>query len=279
MTTHWHTCVCQDASAARIADVLSYATPENAGPISPIDRFYKLSRDILKAAHPDLLKAHPTVGPLFLVGLISATENYFRDVLARVIRICPIAQTESSDEMIRLGSVVWHGGIEVERGAFEHIAFTAAKNISTTCQKFLGYQLKSKGGAMVMLDEFEKVCELRHAIVHSGTLMTGKNALRLDIAKQATPLRVQVDYAKLQECGAICTSLAVAVNIELFQELAKRWATSWRDKPSWDPAHADARFKEIWDIFYSETDASEGQISHPMSMDDCKTKALAEHSP
>jgi hypothetical protein len=279
MTTHWHSCVCQDASAARIVDVLSYAVPDAASSVSPIDRFYILSRDILKAAHPDLLKAHPTTGPLFLVGLISATENYFRDVLARVIRVCPIAQMESSDEMIRLGSVVWHGGIEVERGAFEHIAFTAAKNIFTTCLKFLGYQLKAKGGAMVMLEEFEKVCELRHAIVHSGTLMTGKNALRLDIARQATPLRVQVDYAKLQECGAICNSLVVAVNIELFQELAKRWATSWRDKPSWVPANEEKRFKEVWDIFHSETDATEGQISKPLSMDDCRKAVLTEFVP
>ncbi len=58
---------------------------------SPIDAFYATTQDILNVANPDFLQQHPSMGTLLLVGLISASENYFRDLFARIIRICPIA--------------------------------------------------------------------------------------------------------------------------------------------------------------------------------------------
>jgi hypothetical protein len=88
---------------------------------------------------------------------VSTTENYFRDLFTRVIRLCPVAKAASADQTVKLGSVVWHGGQDAERGAFEHISFAGAENLITTSKKFLGYSLKRTQ----LVEEFDKVCELR----------------------------------------------------------------------------------------------------------------------
>jgi len=278
MSRDWRKSINQTSATFRLANVSTYVAPDSAAsPLpSPIDRFYESTRELLRAAHPDLIRDHPAMGALFLVGLVSATENYFRDIFARVIKICPVAQSESADESIHLGSVVWHGGLDAERGAFEHMSFAAAKNVRNTALKFLGYKIKQHGDTNAVLEEFDKVCELRHGVVHSGAILAGKNAIKLGVSRANATLKIQLGFAQVQECGAICTTLVVAFNSELFEEMAARWAKQWRGTPSWDPAYEKERFRSIWDNFYSAIDQRTGQIPVSLSMEQCMHAAFAE---
>ncbi len=277
MNNYWREAVNQSILSAKIDDITQYVTPASSSRIqSPIDAFYMATQEVLKVVRPKFLHEYPSMGPLLLVGLVSSSENYFRDLLTRIIRICPIAQAASSEQTIKLGSVIWHREGQVERGAFEDISFANAENIRSTCRKFLKYELKKNDIITELFQEFEKVCELRHGIVHSNSLMASKNAIKLQITATAHALKITVGYEQLQECGLICTMLVAGFNTEMFEEMAKRWAIDWPKLPSWNPAQADALFEQIWTTFYSKVDEQNSSILSPLTMLQCKDRIKRE---
>jgi len=266
----WQQSVNQAVGVSRLGDIKDFV---RHGPSigSPIDTFYSASREILMVGTPAFLRAHPPMGPLLLVGLVSATENYFRDIFARIIQVCPVAKEYSAKQTINFGSVIWHGSRDMERGAFEHISFANSDTIIKSANNFLGFQIKATGA----LDEFAKVCELRHGIVHAGAVVSGKNAVRLHIASSGRTLHINIDFAQLQECGDVCNTLVASVNTELFVELARRWAQSWPKLASWDPTRKHQLFKRIWQAFYSSIDNANHSIPDNLSMLKCKNRVAA----
>ena len=270
----WRRSINQAVGVARIADIGNYVRSEVPASESPIDNFYKISQDLITVGDPPFLLAHPTIASLLIVGIVSATENYFRDVFGRIIKICPIAKSASSEQSINLGSVMWHGGLDIERSAFEHISFADVNNITKTCKNYINYQI-SKAATML---EFEKVCQLRHGIVHSGAIMAGKNAIRLQIPTANGKLKINIGYPQLQECSNICTTLVASVNTELFIEMAKRWAIEWPKIPSWEPSKRHFYFKAIWNTFYSVRDATNGTIPVAISLIKCRNLILSEYT-
>lgn len=269
MSQSWTKSVNQPPVSVRIDDITQYVISIDWAEEAPIDIFYKTTRDIIQVAQPAFLAGHPSMGSLFLVGVVSATENYFRDIFSRIIHICPKAKKKSANQSINLGSVIWHSGINVERGAFEHKSFACAKTIRTTCTDFLDYPLKQNGLAASILNEYENVCELRHGIVHSNSILAGKNALKLLI--KPTPLKVakiQIDYPQIQECTLICTTLVTSFNLELFEEMGKRWAVEWHT--SYSNKELNSLFNKLWNIFYSQIDASSGTIVKSLTPAKCK---------
>jgi hypothetical protein len=278
MNGHWREAVNQTVSTAKIDDITQYVIPSSSPVQAPIDDFYTTMQEILTVATPEFLEAHLKMGPLLLTGMVSSTENYFRDLLARIIRVCPIAQAASSDQVIKLGSVIWHREGQIERGAFEHISFADADSIRSTCRKFLKYEIKKTGTTTNLLQEFDKICELRHGIVHSNSFLAGKNAIKLQIPPPATtqPLKIVVGYEQLQECGLICTMLVASFNTEMFEEMAKRWAVDWPKKTSWEPNKANALFKQIWLSFHSQIDEQNNSLSTPLTMRQCRNRITQE---
>jgi len=277
MNDKWRESVNQTINTAKINDINQYVVPSSLIE-SPIDVFYATTQDILNVAKPYFLEQHSSMGTLLLVGLISASENYFRDLFARIIRICPIAQAASSEQAINLGSVIWHREGQVERGAFENISFADVGKIISTCRKFLKYELKKRGITNELLQEFGKICELRHGIVHSNSFLAGKNAIKLEIPNNAPNqvLKITIGYEQIQECSLISTMLIASFNTEMFEEMAKRWAVDWPKLPSWNPATADALFEKIWKIFYSEVDKQNGSISTSFTMQQCRNRIKEE---
>ncbi|MDM8561151.1 hypothetical protein [Candidatus Parabeggiatoa sp. HSG14] len=281
MSDNWRKAINQTINTAKIDDINQYVAPSSSPLVdSPIDAFYATTQDILNVAKPDFLHQYPSMGTLLLVGLISSTENYFRDLFARIIRICPIAQAASSDQAIKLGSVIWHREGQVERGAFEHISFADADSIKSTCRKFLKYELKKNGITSELLQEFGKICELRHGIVHSDSFLVGKNAIKLEIPNNAPnqALKITVGYEQFQECSLISTMLIASFNTEMFEEMTKRWAVDWPKLDSWNPATADALFEQIWKYFYSKADEKNGSISISLTMEQCRNKIKEQFS-
>ena len=281
MNENWREAINQSINTeklAKIDDINQYVVSSSSVIDSSIDAFYATTQDISNVAKQDFLQQHPSMGTLLLVGLISASENYFRDLFARIIRICPIAQAASSEQTINLDSVIWHREGLVERGAFEHISFADADKIKSTCRKFLKYELKKRGITNELLQEFGKICELRHGIVHSNSLLAGKNAIKLEIPNNAPNqvLKITIGYEQLQECRLISTMLIASFNTEMFEEMAKRWAVDWPQLPSWNSETADVLFEKIWKSFYSKVDKQNSSISTQLTMLQCKNRVKRE---
>lgn len=269
----WRGVANQPVGAARVADIRTYVAPDATTSPSPIDSFYDASQSIVRLGTPAAIGANTSLGPLLLVGLVSSTENYFRDIFAQVIRLCPTAQAAAADENVKLGSVVWHGSEDAIRAAFEHLSFADSDKLIASSKKYLNFQLH-KGG---VVSEFEKVCELRHGIVHSSGILAGKNAIVLHVPATTARLRINVGFAELQECANVCTTLVAAVNQGGFEELCRRWAVVWPKLPTWIPARRNELFRAIWRIFFSERDDANGSIPLRLTMTRCKNAVLREY--
>ena len=138
------------------------------------------------------------------------------------------------------------------RGALEAFSLASSANVKKTLFDFLGYQVRKSDRVFGVLDEFDKVCELRHCAVHSGAIVPGKNAVKLGIAPIAGTPTLAIGFSQVQECAAVCTSLAVSLNLDLFGAIAERWATTWRNQRSWTAKTEHEHFKELWNAFYSD---------------------------
>jgi hypothetical protein len=239
---------------------------------SPIDNFYATTSEINTKCTPAFVSANgPTISGLMLVGLISATENYFRDVLGNILSICPISQNKSSEQKIQLGSLLWSEGSALNKAAFEFMAFSNSRNVTETFNNFLNYNISQHGSWKSWLTEYDKLCELRHAIVHSDHIIAGKNAIKLALQKNKKPLRIKIDYANLQNASLVCTSMIQAANNELFEMLIKRWAENWRQIGVSQSHTSDKMLLAIRNIFLSRRDRDNKQ-----SLTDCPTTFLSQ---
>lgn len=171
---------------------------------------------------------------------------------------------------MKMGSVFWHLGGVLELAAFEHLSFAGADEIKKACQNFLKFHVGDSSPLAPPLSEFDKLCELRHSIVHANGYIAGKNAIALSLPPANGRLAVSISYPQIQEAALICMSLVTSLNTELFAEVAKRWAIEWRAMPDWIPANEELLFAELFALFHSVADARLGSIPNPLTVDQCR---------
>ncbi len=275
MTTNWRNSISQSVGAERIGDLNNYVSVSVYGDMSPIDQFYGEIQKIINLFPHDMWGQNSWVGSLASIAIISSVENYFRLTFSQVIKICADSQKKAAGNNINLGSVIWHPSNEIERGAFENISLASSETIYNTAKKFLGIDLKSNG-LNTILEEFDKICELRHGIVHSAYVVAGKNGIKLKLQSTNNVTKIDIGFAQFQEIMSVCNALVVDSNKIFFEELVRRWATSWRNTPSWDSAKSNLKFKEIWMIFFSLRDKQNGTIPEDMTWVKCRNKVMRE---
>lgn len=271
----WKDSISQVVGTERINDINQYISTCSADDVSPIDQFYAEAQSILSLFPQEAWEGNGWVGPLSSIAVVSNVENYFRQVFSKILKVCVDSQKTSASNNINLGSVIWHSTNEIERGAFEHISLASSENINNTAKKFVGVDLKSKG-LKAILEEFDKVCELRHGIVHSGRVLAGKNGIKLKLPASNDITQIDIGFAEFQELMSVCNALVVSSNKIFFSEIVTRWATSWRNTASWDNKTASAKFKIIWKIFYSNKDGQNGTIPKKLTWIKCRNQVIQE---
>jgi len=243
-------------------DANTLVTPVTVeGKVSAIDKFYASTHQTLTQITPAFLQTYGNeLAGLLFVGLISSTEDYFRNILGFILSVCPKARAHAADEKVQLGSLLWAKDYLQNRSAFEFMAFSSADNIRKALANFAFHQVRKTGALEGMLKEYDQLCELRHAVVHSGHLVAGKNAIKLSLRNSGQPLKVALNYATLQSTGTVCTALVQAANKELFEALVARWAEDWRQLASWDATQETKLFRKIRSGFLSKRDFDNGAI-------------------
>lgn len=271
----WRNSISQHVGSERITDIYNYVSTQCVSDKSPIDEFYNETKNILTLFPYDAWVGHSWTGSLASIAVISSVENYYRQIFSSILKICIDSKKSAAKNNVNLGSVIWHPLNEVERGAFEHISLASAENINTTSKKYIGVDLKQHG-LEIILEEFDKVCELRHGIVHSGNVVSGKNGIKLQLQSNDYITKVDIGFDQFQKIMSVCNALVVDSNRIFFEELAKRWATSWRDTPSWEASEEGTKFKSIWQTFFSKRDHENGTISENMTWVKCKNQVARE---
>lgn len=275
MAINWWECLCRSPTNVKIGDIRTYSEQRNLQTSAPIDLFFNRIEALIKLGTPELLNESADIGAFYLVGLISYTENYFREIFARLLEICPISQEKSSMRDIKLGSVIWFKTGRVERGAFEGHSFASAENLIATVQKFFDHKITEKNDCYALLQEFDKLCELRHGVVHSAGIMSGKNALKLQLPRTDNDTVVILDFLRFQEAAQICMALVTTFNTEIFKLMGLRWRDEWPKKlPAWTSTIGSRLFTKLWRLFYSIHDKDIGLIILNLTKEQCKKEIM-----
>lgn len=270
----WRDSINQVIGSARIADITTFSQTVGSLTDNPIDRFYSHSRTLNAIGNLTSLSSHPELGALLFLGHISATENYLREIFAFVLRSCGIAKRAATDNGVKWGSVLWHRTGVLEMAAFEHLSFAGETEIKKACRTFLGFPISDASPLATPLSEFDRLCELRHSVVHSNGYIAGKNAIALSLPPVAGLLKVRIDYPQLQEAAWICTSLVTSFNTELFALMAERWARDWRRLADWDLTREIHLFADIFTQFRSSIDQGSNNIPDPLPLDQCRDEVM-----
>jgi len=264
MMADWKTSVSAIVPTVTINDIADYVKDEHL-PGSPIDSFYRGRDALLNGINPTYAEQHESIPPLILVGIISLTENFFREIMAEIISVCPKAKEKSAGKTLNLATI-WFGYGKLEKGAFENISFADIENIKKNLKQLLGFSIDSSSQVSAPLGEFAKLCELRHAIVHSGSLLAGKNAIKLSLPSSRYPAKIKFGYPEIQEAAEVCTALVCTINIELFKHISQRWLKEWPHTAAYANEDFHKLFKKVWAIFYSDLDSTRNLISSPLTM-------------
>ncbi len=271
----WRNSINQPSGVERITNLNNYVSRISIPEESPIDQFYKETRDIISFATPQNINTSSTLGALSSVGVVSCCENYFRQIFSAILGVCSDAQKVAALQTVNMGSVIWHPNSEIARGAFEHTSLAGSENIYKTSEKYLGIKLKSLG-LDAIFKEFDKVCEFRHGIVHSNRILAGKNGIKLQLASSEQLTRIEINFSKLQEILAVCQAMIISTNAKLFGVMCERWAKSWRLNPSWDASKEGEAFKQIWLLFHSNIDFNNNLTIEKYSWVKCRNEVKRE---
>ncbi|MCP8971340.1 hypothetical protein [Ectobacillus ponti] len=262
-------CVNEVQPNYKLPDLKGFIEYVDFTPIAPIDEFKRGLREIIKLGVQNFFIDNKAIASTLLLSLVSLTENYFRNILSRAILICPHAQKVSSSQNVNLGTVLWYGSEKAIQGVSENFSFASSSEIKNVSQKLLGFQVQKNSLLESVLEEYDKVCNLRHAVVHSDGFLAGKNATSLSIVKVDKRVRVFFDYASFQEVSAMCLTLVTNYNDELFKEFCERWAIIWRRDYNINLSNEGEKFQEVWKLFFSMADYNESAIKDKMDMVDC----------
>jgi len=260
----WKVTISGEADTASITDITNYVSTILL-PFSAIDEFYNTRNELLATITPGFATNNPRVSALVLVGLISATENYFRNIFAEMIKICPISKKNTAEKSVNLATT-WFGYKNLEKGAFENSSFSDYKVVKNNLNNIFGINIEQGANQIqAPLLQFQKLCEMRHAIVHSSGNITGKNAVKLNLPSSPNEARITVQFAELQEAADICTSLVRAANAEIYIKMSRRWMHDWPKLPTFNPANSNKLFKRLWKSLFSQIDFNTSQITNPLT--------------
>lgn len=275
---NWKDCVNKSVGNERVHDIQAYLVRSTIIYKAPIDEFYMETQNIIRyGSDIQMLEANNFLGPLLYVGIISNTENYVREILAECIKLCPICKSAVANRNVSAGSMMWQNNGEIEKGIFENISFSDGSAIKKELRSCLNIDIKETDLLGEILDEFDKLCQMRHAIVHSSRFLAGKNAIQLNIPSNNEKISIKIGYAQLQECASICTAFVMTFNLKLFEEMGRRWAVKWRQLAGfWKAEKENVYFTRIWDIFSSVIDRDETSLAE-MTKTKCKNAIKKEY--
>ena len=250
MSDRWaNVCSPEQTLAASVETLCVHRSDTKA---SAIDEFHEYLRLLIPLGTEKALTINDALGRALLLGLVSATELYFRRILAAVIVVCPLAREHASSQQISFGSVDYYGD-ELGLGLLEGVSFSKSGEISRQTQRVVGVEVKKDSSVGQAILEFEKICTLRHAATHSRGNLAHRNVRALGIADQNQQLALNVKLDGFQNAAGVCQNVVRSYDRFLFRRVVERWIAKRYLRADWEE---DRRvFSALFQAFHSREDA------------------------
>lgn len=233
--------------------------------LSPIDIYVKRNKALIKKlgeiGRAELLDSNSEedshIYNLFLLGFISNVESYFRSILREIIVLDPVSYTSSLGHQLTYAAALHHDKTYLPEALLENRTFISAQNITDAIKDFTNISVGKQDAKTLevkeCLDMFEKLCQLRHCIVHRAGLLGSKNAVKLGIKEHKSyfekPITLDIDF--LLEASVICLNSVRVTNSFLFNKILHRFIDQ-HDQVKWN-FHKDKKwYSEYYKLFASD---------------------------
>lgn len=234
-------------------DANKVCTPVARVTISPIDDFYAHLAALIPLGGEQELRNNTALGGVLLLGVVSATEQYFRALIAGLVRVCPVVRKLAAPLPLSFGALDYYRPDELGLALLEHVSLATAGEVRKQTQKLLGIDTKQESSTDAALKEYEKLCQLRHAAVHAHGELGHQNLQELGFLSSPGRLALRIELPGFHSAADVCNNVVRAYNRLLYRRTVERWigekalhGTWGEDAVIFTAAHA---------LFYSRTDA------------------------
>ncbi len=221
---------------------------------SPIDTFFEKTKELNKLiADPDDFPGQ--LASLILLGYVSAVESYFREIIRKLILIDAASKRKCEKHSLTYGAAIIYDSEMLPEAMLENYSFAGSKNIEESLKIFLGI---TKGdyssGVIEAIDQFSKVCQLRHCCVHRFGRLGSNNAIALGLEdhKEYLEKPLKIDFDSLQEIFLVCNNIVREINNFLFEKIVNRSVSEGSYDWEWDLRKDRAEFIKYYNLFISD---------------------------
>ena len=141
----------------------------------------------------------------------------------------------------------------------EDCSFASKKNIEDSLKNFLGINLQKSEDPDLdkILEDFSKVCQIRHCIVHRFGYLGSKNAINFGLSqhKEFVGKPVRLDFNTLQIIFLTCNNTVKLLNNFLFIKVLNRTVEKeFKDYYNWlwDFEADKEEFKKYFEVFAAD---------------------------
>lgn len=230
---------------------------------SPIDIYIKRNKALLvklgsldRDGHIDA-STDSHLYNLFLLGMVSNVESFFRCLLRELILIDKISYEQCLEQQLTYAAAMHHNAKLLPEALLEQCTFISLKNIRDTTKSYLNIAITDSPLHKELVEcirSFEQLCQIRHCIVHRAGLLGSKNAIKLGIEQHKSFFEkpIYLDLNFLQESNAICLNCVRNYNNFIFNSVLARYVESNKSNIAWNYNIDRKWFKQYYDQFNSE---------------------------
>lgn len=257
-TPRWALVCAQEHTVA--LDPLKVCSPLAVLAVSPIDDFYTHVALLIPLGQEQVLQSNAALGKVLLLGVVSATEHYFRALIAGLVQVCPVVRRQAAPLPLSFGALDYYRQEDLGLALLENVSLATAGEVRKQTQRLLGIDTKQDSSADAALAEYEKLCQLRHAAVHAHGELSHQNLHELGVSAGAGRLALRIELPGFHAAADVCHNVVRAYNRLVYRKTIERWITEKVLRGSW--AADRARFATLHGLFYSRRDAQGASISY-----------------
>jgi len=222
--------------------------------ISPVDTFFEKTTELNKLiADPDDFPGQ--LAGLIVLGYVSAVESYLREIIRKLILIDTASKKKCEKHSLTYGAAIIYDSEMLPEAMLEKCSFASSKNIEESLREFLGIPKGDYSSDVnEAIEQFSKVCQLRHCSVHRFGRLGSNNAIELGLEdhKEYLEKPLKIDFNSLQEIFLVCNNMVKEINNFLFEKILNRSVSEGLYSWEWDLRKDKSEFKKFYDLFVSE---------------------------